>query len=198
MKDTQTRLAFIKARAEGKSYATIGKELGLAKATCASWEKAFKADISALKREYEEELYSTYKMERSARIRALGGILNEIDNAIAEKSLKELPLDRLLDLRLKYSKELKAEYIEPIEIETDNTLDDLLEQYNRLYAESERGNTNPANVKARLAILNGKREILYRYADEQRKEEEDPLDIEEILGLNYKSRLLRHEEESEA
>lgn len=33
MKDTETKLAFIRARAEGKSYSKIQEELGIAKAT---------------------------------------------------------------------------------------------------------------------------------------------------------------------
>lgn len=73
MKDTETKLAFIKARAEGKSYSTITKELGIAKATCTSWEQSLKGDIEAMKRAQTEELYTAYNMKREARIKAHKG-----------------------------------------------------------------------------------------------------------------------------
>lgn len=195
MKDTETKLAFIKARAEGKSYSRIGKELGLAKATCQSWEKLLKQEIQELKQAQLEELYTTYNMKREARIKALGNILQEIDNAIAEKPLDELPADKLLELRLKYGRELREEYKEPIE-EVDDTLDGLLEQYNLLYREARAGNYSPADIKAQLGILDAKRETLYKIAGEQAREEEDPLDF--FGNTKYTSKIIRHEEKAGA
>lgn len=196
MKDRDTQLAFIKARAEGKSYGTITKELGIAKATCASWERTLKNDIDELRRAQLEELYTAYNMKRDARIKALGTILHSIDTAIAGKPLEDLPADKLLELRLKYGRELKEEYIEPVELSTDDTLDGLLEQYNQLYIESKAGNYSPADIKAQLSILDGKRDIIYRLAGEQIKEEESPLDFD-CLGT-YKSKIIRHEDRLEA
>lgn len=194
LKDTETKLAFIKARAEGKSYRQIGKELGLAKTTCQSWEKTLKQEIQELKQAQLEELYTTYNMKREARIKALGNILQEIDNAISEKPLEELPADKLLELRLKYGRELREEYKEPVE-ETDNTLDGLLEQYNHLYREARTGNYSPADIKAQLGILDAKRETIYRIAGEQAREAEDPLGIE---FTSYTSKIIRHEERAGA
>lgn len=192
MKDAETKLAFIKARAEGKSYSTITKELGIAKATCTSWEHSLRGEIDALRQEHLDELYTTYSMKREARIKALGKILQGIDNAIAEKPLEDLPADKLLDLRLKYGRELKEEYKEPVEIATDDTLDGLLEQYNQLYTESKAGSYTPAEVKAQLSILDAKRDILYRLAGELDKEEDSPMNYTNLLG--YTSRIIRHEE----
>lgn len=194
MKDRETQIAFIKARAEGKSYSTITKELGIAKATCSSWERTFRGDIEALKRAQLEELYTAYNMKREARIKTLGEIVKELDKAISAKPLADLPADKLLDLRLKYGRELKAEYKEPAEIDIDDTLDGLLEQYNRLYTESKAGNYTPAEVKAQLGILDAKRATLYSIVEERRREEENPLE----LKLDYTSRLLRHEDRREA
>ena len=194
MKDQETKLAFIKARAEGKSYATITKELGIAKATCTSWEQSLRADIEAMKRAQTEELYTAYNMKRDARIRALGEIVKGLDTAIADKPLEELPLDKLLELRLKYGDKLREEYLEPVEIDTDNTLDSLLEQYNQLYTDAKTGKYSPADVKAQLAILDGKRDILYRLTGEQAKEEDNPF----TLDIEYRSKLIRHEEEDRA
>ena len=197
MKDTKTKLAFIKARAEGKSYSTISEELSIAKATCQSWEQSLKADIEAMKRAQTEELYTAYNMKREARIKALGETIAQIDTALEGKDLIEADPIKLLELRLKYMKELKAEYIEPIELDTDNTLDGLLEQYNQLYIDSKTGKYSPADIKAQLSILDAKRETIYRLAEEQEKDgrgDFEPLDFGEV----YYSRLIRHKEELEA
>ena len=130
-------------------------------------------------------------MKREARIKTLGGILQGLDSAVAGKNLNELPADKLLELRLKYWRELKAEYVEPVGITTDNTLDGLLEQYNQLYTESRAGKITPAEVKAQLSILDAKRDTIYRLAGELTKEEEDPLDF----GIaEYTSKIIRHED----
>lgn len=194
MKDNETRLAFIKARAEGKSYSTIQKELGIAKATCTSWEQSLKEDIALMKREATEELYTAYNMKRDARIKTLGEILNQIDTALATYDLQEVAPEKLLDLRLKYHKELKEEYLEPVEIDTDDTLEGLLEQYNQLYRESKTGKYSPAEVKAQLAILDGKRDLMYRRAEEQTREEKSGTVIDlDLFNEEYQSKLLRRE-----
>ena len=189
MKENETKLAFIKARAEGKSYSTITRELGIAKATCTSWEQSLKADIEALKRAQLDELYTSYNMTREARIKELGGIIQGLDNAIATKNLEDLPLDKLLELRLKYGRELKTEYREPIEVDTDDTLDGLLEQYNRLLIESKAKAFTPAEVKAQLSILDAKRATLFNISNELIKEDDTPLSFQ----LEYTSAILRHE-----
>ena len=190
MKDTQTKRAFIKARAEGKSYSTITKELGIAKATCASWEKSLKEDIDALKQAQLEELYTTYNMAREARIKALGDTLQRIDTALATKALEDLPADKLLYLRLKYGQALKEEYREPAELDMDNTLDSLLEQYNQIYTDSKDSRYSPAEVKAQLSILAAKREIIYQISSEQRAEEKEPFNFD--FDQRYYSKVLRH------
>lgn len=195
MKDRETQLAFIKARAEGKSYSSIAQELGIAKATCTSWERSFRADIEAMKQAHLEELYTAYSMKREARIKALGSIVQGLDKAIAEKPLADLSIDKLLELRLKYGRELKEEYREPLELPEDNTLEGLLEQYNQLYTESRSGSYTPAEVKAQLSILEAKKETMFNLAGEQRKEEEDLLSLDFMNG--YTSKVIRHEDQPE-
>lgn len=194
MKDTETRLAFVKARAEGKSYSTIQKELGIAKATCTSWEQSLKEDIETMKRAQTEELYTAYNMKREARIKALGDILTRLDTAIEDKPLEELPIDKLLELRLKYARELKTEYIEPVEVDTDNTLNGLLEQYDQLYKDSKIGKYSPAGIKAQLSILDAKRDTMYRLVTEEEKDGKGVLDFVDFDAVTY-SKLIRHEEE---
>ena len=188
----ETQLAYIKARAQGKSYSTIAKELGISKATCTSWEKTLKAEIEDMRTAQLEELYTAYNMKREARIKTLGDILKNIDQAIAEKPLTELPADKLLEIRLKYGRELKEEYTAPVEVDTDNTLDGLLEQYNQLYIDSKTGKYNPADITARLKILDAKKATLYCLSAELQREESDPLSLD--FAKQYRSTLLRHED----
>lgn len=194
MKDTEKRLAFITARAEGKSYRTISEELGISKSTCSSWEHSLADQIEALKREKLEELYTSYGMTKEARIEKLGSLLSDIDGAIASKDFSELPLDKLLELRLKYGRELQTEYREPAR-RSDDTLDGILEEYNKLYEDSQREKLTPSEIRARVDVLDAKRDLLYRIASERNQEEEEgSFDIK----LGYTSKLLRHEDEEDA
>ena len=189
MKDNKTKLEFIKARAEGKSYRTISKELGISISTCSDWENSLADQIAEAKKEELEELYSSYNMTKQARIKELGEIIKRIDEArdnIADKPLETLPEDRLIELRLKVMKELQAEYREPV-ASSDNTLDGILEEYNRVYEESRSGKLTAPEAKAQLSILDGKRDLLYRIANEEtREEKEGSLDID----FSYTSKLL--------
>ncbi len=190
MKETEKKLAFIKARAEGKSYRKIGEELGLSKSTCSSWEHSLADQIETLKKETLEELYTSYGMTKEARINKLGSLLSEIDGAISAKDFSELPLDKLLELRLKYGRELQTEYREPVR-SSDDTLEGILEDYNRLFEESRSGEVKASEIRARVDVLDKKRDLLYRIASEQTQEEEEgSLSIE----LGYTSKLLRHED----
>jgi len=194
MKDTEKKLDFIKARAEGKSYRVISSELGISKSTCSSWEHSLADQIEEAKKERLEELYTAYSMTKEARINKLGSLLSDIDGAIASKDFSELPLDKLLDLRLKYGRELQTEYRETVE-SSDNTLEGILEEYNKLYEESRSGKLTASEVKAQISLLDAKRDLLYRLANEKtREEKEGSFDID----LSYTSKLLRHGEEKEA
>lgn len=157
MKPTEKKLAFVQARAEGKSFSTISSELHISKSTCSNWERELKADIKALKEEGLQELYASYNMTREARIKTLGEMLDGIDRAIASKDLAEIPAEKLLELKLKYERELKTEYTEPIEEAGEDTLESLLAQYNRLYTDAKQGKYSPAQIKAQLSILDAKK-----------------------------------------
>ena len=111
MKPSDTKAEFIRLRAEGKSYAVISKDLGIAKDTCSKWEKELKEEIAQLKGEQLAELYDSYYMTREARIKKLGDTLDNINAALAQADLARLPPDKLLDFKLKYTEALKTEYI---------------------------------------------------------------------------------------
>lgn len=71
MKTTEKKLEYVKLRASGKSFSTIASELSISKSTCSNWEKELKSQIESLKQEGLEELYTSYKMTKEARIEKL-------------------------------------------------------------------------------------------------------------------------------
>ena len=196
MKDTKTKEAFITARVEGKSYSTIAKELGISKGTCTSWAKELKEEISELRQERLEDLYDTYQMTREARIQKIGNIIKTIDKTIEEKGLDEVPADKLLSLKLKYEQELQGEYTEDPLDSTDDTLESLLEQYNRIYEDARAGRLSASDVKTQLNILEAKKHILEIMATEKTRQNTDSLDPADYLI--YRSPMLRENVEEEA
>lgn len=152
MKDTEKKLAFIEARAAGKSYSTIAKELGISKSTCTTWSRELDKEIADLKAQQLEELYEAYGMMKEARIRHLGDTLQAINDALAEKDLSEIPAEKLLELSLKYQNTLKEEYIEPVE-DTGDTQEDLLKAYHELYKAAKQGQYTPNEINAQMTLL---------------------------------------------
>ncbi len=196
MKGIDKKLEFVKLRAEGKSYASIGKELSIAKDTCSKWERELKDQIEELQREQLEELYTSYGMTKQARIKSLGEIIARIDEARenAQKPLELIGEDRLLELRLKYVNQLAELYREPIATAPDYTLDGVIEDYDSLYSRATAGELTAQEIRAQLSILDAKRDALYKYASELNKEEDENLE----LKLGYTSPLIRHDEDEEA
>ncbi len=138
MKPQETKTEFIRLRAEGRSYRYIADTLHISRSTCTEWERELKAQITELKQEELNELYSSYAMTKEARIKKLGDALENIDKALAGADLSTIQPEKLLDFKLKYTEALKEEYagtgvpfkfsekIEPKEIV--KALGDLLER----------------------------------------------------------------------
>lgn len=177
MKTTEKKLEYIQLRAKGNSYSSIAQTLGISKSTCTSRERELKAEINAQKEEHLRELFSSYRLTKEARVEELGKSLDSINKALETKDLTELPADKLLDLKLRYEKELKAEYTEPLEEAGADTVTGLLEQYNRLYIDSQSGKYSPAQIKAQLSILDAKKAILGDLETER---------LNEFMGLNIR------------
>lgn len=170
MKDTETRAQFIELRAQGLSYGKIAEALHISKSTCTAWDKELSQEIAGREREHLEELYTLYGMHRESRIKHLGDTLNRIDSALAAKDLTELPADKLLELKLKYEREIKAEYIDPVLPIDKNSLETILLQYKTTLQKSQSGEISPAQAKAQVTII---KEALQVMRDIDRRD--DPL-----------------------
>lgn len=119
--DTQTE--FIRLRAEGLSYRKICDQLAISKSTCSTWEQKYKNEIAELKAEQLTSLYNEYSMTREARIKKLGNTLERIDEALDNIDFTEVPPEKLLDYKLKYTEALQELYIptaQPIAFNKDN------------------------------------------------------------------------------
>lgn len=110
MKPLDLKTEFIKLRAERKSYSYIADTLHISKSTCTSWERELKDAIEELKQEQLNELYNSYYMTKEARIKKLGETLESINTALDGAELSEIPPEKLLDFKLKYTEALKGEY----------------------------------------------------------------------------------------
>lgn len=111
MKPQEQKTEFIRLRAEGKSYSVIADTLHISKSTCTAWERELKDAITELKQEQLNELYSSYYMTKEARIKKLGDTLDSINTALDGADLSQIPPERLLEYKLKYTEALKGEYI---------------------------------------------------------------------------------------
>lgn len=179
MKPQSKKHDFVRMRAEGMSYSAIAAELHISKATCTKWEEELKAAISECKAEDLEALYNSYYMTRRARIDQLGQTLQAVNNALGAIDLTEIPPEKLLDLKLKYMRALKEEYVStkraesmPGEI-TPAALMDLLKD---LLQRVRNGETSPAQANRESLIISN---ILKAY---ESTKYENYIDISEMTA----------------
>lgn len=163
MKSDDMKQEFIKLRAEGKSYRAIAEQLGISKNTCAEWEKALSDEVSRLRQENLEALYSEYGMMREARIRRLGDTLSSIDAAIEKVDLSTIAPEKLLDLRLKYAAAIRDEYrSSPSFTGLNGTSQSCLEAVLEVYRRSAAGEISTDQAKTELQIIDKAKEAYER------------------------------------
>lgn len=180
MKPQEQKDKYILMRAEGKSYSTIAKALGIGKGTCAAWEKELQEEIASRKAEQLEALYDTYFMTRKARIEKIGETLKKIDGSLSNVSLDDLPPDKLLDYKLKYQQALKEEYIyteKRVEYPKEITPDGIMILLIDLLERVRYGEVDEARASKESVILSN---VLKAYEQTELKSKIDA--IEAILG----------------
>lgn len=157
MKPQEVKNEFIRLRAEGQSYSKISKALNISKSTCTSWNKEFKTAIASLKQEQLADLYNAYHITKEARIKKLGRTLDNIETALDNVDLEEIPAEKLLEYKLKYMEALKEEYISPVEPYefTSEELEpkDIVEALNDLLARVRAGDITAEQARQETAVL---------------------------------------------
>ena len=113
MEILETKHRFIELRAKGYSFDKIALELNKAKQTLIDWSRELKEEIEIRKATELELIYESYFLLKKSRLQSLGDILLRIETEIEQRSLSTIPTDKLLDIYLKYSNQIKAE-LEPV------------------------------------------------------------------------------------
>jgi transcriptional regulator with XRE-family HTH domain len=113
MKDTETKLACFKLRAEGKSLATIADTLGVRRQTAANWLKEHQEEVENLKAMELDALREACWMTTQARIEVLRTRLEHITAELEKRDFADVPTAKLVELELKTRAELAREFAEP-------------------------------------------------------------------------------------
>jgi len=113
MEILETKHRFIELRAKGYCFDKIALELNKAKQTLIDWSKELKGEIEIRKATELELIYESYFLLKKSRLQSLGDLLLRIETEIGERSLSTIPTDKLLDIYLKYSNQIKEE-LEPV------------------------------------------------------------------------------------
>jgi transposase-like protein len=113
MEILETKHRFIELRAKGYSFDKIALELNKAKQTLIDWSRELKEEIEIRKATELELIYESYFLLKKSRLQSLGDILLRVETEIGQRSLSTIPTDKLLDIYLKYSNQIKAE-LEPV------------------------------------------------------------------------------------
>lgn len=155
MEGTEKRVKFIELRAQGLPYRAICKELDISRGTCSKWNAELTAQIAELKKDNLLELYNSYFMMKEARIKQLGETLKRVNQALDGKELSEVPADKLLDYKIKYTAELKEEYID---LDTDKTMremnaESILRELSGLLERVKSGNATQTQTAKEISIL---------------------------------------------
>lgn len=166
---------FIKLRARGLSLRQCGEALWTNKDTCNKWDKELKAQIAKHKSDRLQDVYTEYGMYKEARIKALGTALNNIDTELSSRDLSDVPTDKLLDYKLKYTTALSEEYV-PITPQTDEgqVLDakTIINRLDDLYKRVRDGETTKDQASTELVVLSG---MLRAYDTSELEEKMDKL-----------------------
>ena len=131
---------FIELRAKGWSFDKIAKKLGKSKQTLIDWSKELQDEIGNRKALELELIYESYYLMRENRLQTFGAMLTKIKEEVEQRSLSDVPTDKLLELLLKYNSQVKEEIVEPIykssqEIKEERQDRELLEELTTLQSE---------------------------------------------------------------
>lgn len=114
MISTEEKLRIVELRAQGKSIATIAKEMNLAKQTVVDTCKEMKEEVAAL---YAIQLDALYEAERigiEERIKNYSSLLGKLKEELDSRILADVPTEKLVDMYLKTASALESAIVEPI------------------------------------------------------------------------------------
>lgn len=174
MTEAEKKARFIQMRAEGQSYSKIAAALDISKSTCSRWSKELKEQTDKQEADTLQDLYKMYGATREARLKATGETLQKIEAALKQKDYSEIPLDRLLTLKLKYLEQLKAEYqpiTERAALPDTLTPQSVLDTLKDLLERSRRGEITDEQAERETKILTA---IIKALQGQEKEPDTDP------------------------
>lgn len=152
------RAKFIELKANGQSLRAIAEELHVAKSTLSLWEQELRLEIARHRAERLQDVYKEYGLLKEARIKALGTALQNIDKELSKRDLTQVPTDKLLDYKLRYTHALSEEYV-PLSTRDNfgQKLDTqaILDRLDDLYQRVRNGETTKEYAQSELVVLTG-------------------------------------------
>jgi len=120
MKDLKTKERFIELRAEGLSFDSIAKELGVSKTTLLKWSRDLEDKINNENYFAYQRLIEQYKMTKIARIKLKMQEWQKVNDALEQKDFNELSARELLNMQEKLENQL-TNLISNVEYRTGET-----------------------------------------------------------------------------
>lgn len=114
MISTEEKLRIVELRAQGKSIATIAKELNLAKQTVVDTCKEMKEEVAALYAIRLDALYEAERIGIEERIKNYSSLLGKLKEELDSRILADVPTEKLVDMYLKTASALESAIVEPI------------------------------------------------------------------------------------
>ena len=121
MKDLKTKERFVELRAEGRSFDSIAKELGVSKTTLLKWSRDLEDKINNEQYFAYQRLIEQYKMTKIARIKLKMQELQKVNDAVNQKDYNEIPVKDLFNIQEKLESQLKN-LISNVEYRTGETI----------------------------------------------------------------------------
>jgi transposase-like protein len=85
MAHKEQKIRFIELRAQGHSYASIAKELGVSKGTLTAWSTELETEIARARAVELEALQEEFSLLKEGRIRLVGEQLKAIQTEIGKR-----------------------------------------------------------------------------------------------------------------
>lgn len=113
MTNTDLKQQFITLRAKGYSLEKIGKELGKCRQTLSNWNSDLEEEISNAKAIELESLFEECLLTKEHRVKNISNLLTTISNELAKRDFQDVTTEKLVEMKMKLTDQLKTEYIQP-------------------------------------------------------------------------------------
>lgn len=120
MKDLKTKERFVELRAQGLSFDSIAKEIGVSKTTLLKWSRECEDAINNAKYFAYQRLIEQYKITKIERIKLLMQERQKVNDALEQKDFNELSARELLNMQEKLENQL-TNLISNVEYRTGET-----------------------------------------------------------------------------